>query len=64
MKRTDLLRYLEAHGCVFLREGAPHTVYKNLANGLLSAVPRHRHVKRGLVRKICDDLDVPRPSGL
>src|SRR6266480_217753 len=35
-----------------LREGARHTVYKNLANGLLSAVPRHRHVKRGLVRKI------------
>ncbi len=33
MKRRDLLRYPEAHGCVFLREGARHTVYKNLANG-------------------------------
>ena len=60
----DLIRYLEEHGCVFLREGARHTVYKNLDNGLLSAVPRHRQVKRGLVRKICADLDIPRPPGL
>lgn len=25
MKRFDLIRHIEASGCVFLREGGPHT---------------------------------------
>lgn len=28
MKRKDLIRYLESHGCEFLREGN-HTIYIN-----------------------------------
>ena len=31
MKRKDLIRHLEAHGCEFLREGGNHTVYVNRA---------------------------------
>lgn len=27
MKRRELIRHLEAHGCEFLREGRDHTVY-------------------------------------
>jgi hypothetical protein len=27
MKRIDLIRHLERHGCEFLREGDRHTVY-------------------------------------
>ena len=61
MKRTDLIRHLEAHDCYFVREGARHTVYKNSTSGAYSAVPRHRHIKKSLVRKICDDLGIPRP---
>ena len=64
MKRADLIRHLESNSCVFVREGARHTVYKNVANGLFSAVPRHRQIKKGLVRKICQDLDIPRPPAL
>ena len=30
MKRIDLIRHLESHGCVLLREGANHSVYHNL----------------------------------
>jgi len=63
MKRRDLLRYPEAHGRVFLREVHDIRFIRTWRTVLLSAVPRHRHVKRGLVRKICDDLDVPRPTG-
>jgi hypothetical protein len=61
MKRIDLIRHLEAQGCVFYREGANHTIYKNIAKGLMSAVPRHREIKNSLARKICDDLGVRRP---
>jgi mRNA interferase HicA len=61
MKRRDLIRHIEGHGCVFVPEGGNHTLYKNPANGAFSAVPRHREVKENLARKICDDLGVPRP---
>ena len=29
MKRRDVIRYLEAHGCEWLRESGNHTVYVN-----------------------------------
>jgi mRNA interferase HicA len=61
MKRTDLIRHLESHGCVFFREGGNHTIYKNIATGAMSAVPRHREIKNSLARKICDDLGIQRP---
>ena len=61
MKRIDLVRHLEAHGCVLLREGGSHSVYVNPAARKASAVPRHREVKEFLARKICRDLEVPAP---
>ena len=61
MKRLDLLRHLEAHGCRFLREGGSHTVYINPATRKATTIPRHREVNEILARKICKDLDVPQP---
>ena len=61
MKRIDLLRHLEAHGCRLLREGGSHSVYVNSEASKVSTVPRHREVKDFLARKICRDLDVPAP---
>lgn len=61
MKRNDLIRHLEAQGCVFVREGGRHTIYKNPANGAFSSIPRHREIKEALARRICDDLRVARP---
>jgi len=61
MKRLDLLRHLEAHGCKFLREGGSHTVYINPATRKASTIPRHREVNEMLARKICKDLEVPIP---
>ncbi len=58
MKRLDLVRHLEAHGCRLLREGANHTVYLNPASRRTSTVPRHREINDYLARKICRDLDV------
>ena len=62
MKRIDLIRHLEQHGCEFLREGGEHTVYVNRAARMSSSIPRHREVNDFLARKICDDLQVQRPK--
>ena len=61
MKRDEVIRYLEAHGCHWVREGGNHTVYRNRANGRQSTVPRHNEIKNGLVRKICKDLEILPP---
>lgn len=62
MKRIDVVRHLEAHGCIFVREGGNHTVYLNRASGKVSTIPRHREINDFLVQKICKDLDVPSPK--
>jgi len=61
VKRIDLIRHLEAHGCRLLREGGSHSVYLNPATRKPSTVPRHREIKEFLVRKICRDLEIPAP---
>lgn len=62
MKRVDLFRHLEAHGCALLREGGNHTVYVNRVARKVSTVPRHRELNDELVKKICKDLEIPRPG--
>ncbi len=61
MKRRDLVRHLERHGCEFLREGGNHTVFVNRHTRKSTTVPRHREVFEMLARKICKDLDIPLP---
>ncbi len=61
MKRRDLIRHLEKHGCEFLREGANHTVYVNRIEKKVTTIPRHREIDEELAKKICKDLGVPRP---
>jgi mRNA interferase HicA len=61
VKRRDLIRHLEAHGCRILREGGRHSVYVNPAANSSSAVPRHNEIYEYLARKICRDLGVPQP---
>ncbi|NJM66765.1 MAG: type II toxin-antitoxin system HicA family toxin [Acaryochloris sp. RU_4_1] len=62
MKRIDLIRHLESHGCEFLREGGKHTIYVNRIVQKSSSIPRHREINDFLVRKICRDLQVPEPN--
>jgi predicted RNA binding protein YcfA (HicA-like mRNA interferase family) len=61
MKRTDLVKHLEAHGCRLLRDRGKHSVYVNPRNNQTSAVPRHREINDFLARKICRDLGIPEP---
>ena len=59
MKRNKLVKYLENNGCIFVREGGSHSLYRNLSNGNISTVPRHPDIKEILCRKICKDLGIP-----
>lgn len=61
MKRADLIRHVERHGCRFEREGGNHTIYRNPANGRCVPVPRHREVKETTARTICEQLGIPSP---
>jgi mRNA interferase HicA len=59
MKRRDLLRHLQSHGCELLREGAKHSWWHNPTLNRRSAVPRHTEINENLVKKICRDLGIP-----
>jgi mRNA interferase HicA len=60
VKRRDLIRHLEHHGCRLLREGGNHSIYVNRKEGRQNVQPsRHNEINNDLVRKICKDLEVP-----
>jgi len=44
MKRQALVRELEAGGCVLLRHGKRHDLYRNTSNGRQAPVPRHKEI--------------------
>lgn len=62
MKRRDLVRHLEQHGCVLKREGGNHSVFVNPVRQTVSAVPRHTEIKAFTALKICRDLEIPAPT--
>ncbi|MEQ1751560.1 MAG: type II toxin-antitoxin system HicA family toxin [Prosthecobacter sp.] len=63
MKRRELIRHLEEHGCMIHREGSSHTIYTRANSGHKEAIPRHSEIKRHLARSICRNLNVPVPKG-
>lgn len=58
MKRADLIRHLRREGCIFIREGAKHSVFFNPLTGRVSTVPRHKEINDFLTKKICRDLGI------
>lgn len=62
MKRQKFLDHLRQQGCRVVGEGAKHTRILNPANGRRSFVPRHREIGPGLIRAICNQLDIPVPT--
>jgi len=61
MKRRDLVRHLERHGCKMIREGSAHSVFVNRAIHKVTTVPRNKEINEFLARRICKDLEVPHP---
>jgi mRNA interferase HicA len=58
MKRQELIRHVETHGCQLLREGGKHSIYYNPSNNQTTAIPRHCEINEFLARKICRDLGI------
>jgi len=58
MKRKELISHLVENGCIFVREGAKHSVFFNPLVKRTSTVPRHREINKYLAKKICGDLGV------
>ena len=56
MKRVDLIKSIEASGCVLVRHGGRHDWYRNPATGVCQPVPRHREIKEPLARRIIRSL--------
>jgi hypothetical protein len=62
LKRADLVRHLERHGCELRREGGQALgLFLNCVARKASTVPRHRDINDFLARKICRDLEIPEP---
>ena len=56
MKRGALLKRLKAQGCVFLKHGKKHDVYKNPRTGREERVPRHSDINEILADQIIKNL--------
>ena len=52
MKRTELIRTIEAMGCVLIRHGGKHDWYQNPVTKMSQPVPRHREIKDTLAKHI------------
>jgi len=52
VKRKDLIRQLEAIGCVLVRHGGKHDWYHNSATKISQPVPRHTEIKEHLAKRI------------
>ncbi len=62
MKRKDLIKHLHQNGCVFIREGARHSVFFNPLLKRTSTIPRHKEIHNFLAKKICRDLGIEPPN--
>ncbi|WP_229212595.1 type II toxin-antitoxin system HicA family toxin [Dyadobacter soli] len=58
IKRNELLKHLERHGCVLHRHGSKHDLYANTQNNRRTTVPRHQRMDRSLCEVICRQLGV------
>ncbi|WP_323685748.1 type II toxin-antitoxin system HicA family toxin [Lamprobacter sp.] len=55
MKRGKLIQLLRRNGCELVREGNRHSIWKNIANSELTAVPRHSEIKDLMAHKKAND---------
>ena len=59
MRRVELVRRIEAAGCVLIRHGGKHDWYQNPKTKICQAVPRHtelnEYLAKSILRKLQDD---------
>lgn len=56
MKRKLLLKKIATRGCILLRHGKKHDLYKNPSTGKKQPVPRHSEIDEQLAKHILKEL--------
>jgi len=56
MKRKELIKRIIAVGCVFVRHGNRHDLYKNPKTGKKQPIPRHTEIDDNLAKHIIKEL--------
>ncbi len=56
MKRKTLIRKIASAGCVLVKHGASHDLYRNPATGRKQPVPRHNEIDEQLAKHIIKAL--------
>lgn len=56
MKRKVLIKKLNDSGCILVRYGSRHDLYKNPATGKKQPVPRHNEIDENLAKHIIKEL--------
>ena len=56
MKRNELLKRILSLGCVLVRHGGRHDLYKNPKTGKKQPVPRHGEIDENLAKHIIEEL--------
>jgi len=56
LKRRDLIAESERAGCVLVRNGGRHDVYRNPINGRQAPLPRHREIADAMCKLIRKQL--------
>ncbi|HOE10508.1 MAG TPA: type II toxin-antitoxin system HicA family toxin [bacterium] len=56
MKRRDLLRRITSAGCVPVRHGSRHDLYRNPKTGKKQRIPRHDEIDENPAKHIIQEL--------
>jgi mRNA interferase HicA len=56
MKRKELIKKLTTIGCIIVRHGSNHDLYKNPATGKKQPIPRHNEIDENLARHILKEM--------
>ncbi len=56
MKRKELLKKITAAGCVLVRHGGRHDLYKNRKTGRKQPIPRYDEIDEHLAKHIIKEL--------
>ena len=56
MKRKELIKLLSNAGCIIVKHGGRHDLYKNTATGKKQPIPRHAEIDENLAKHILKKL--------
>jgi mRNA interferase HicA len=56
MKRKDLIKKISSNGCILVRHGSNHDLYRNPLSGKKQPIPRHREIDEHLAKHILKEL--------